>query len=91
MGGQVGVADHLRIGSHAAIGAKSGLMHDVTPGTRMFGIPARPARDEMQIQALQGKLPEMRKAVRELQRQIAELSRELPASSGLKVTDRDAA
>ena len=74
MGGQVGLADHLHIGHHAMIGAKSGLMHDVEPRQRMFGIPARPAREEMQLQASRAKLPEMRKQIRDLQRQLSELT-----------------
>jgi len=74
MGGQVGLADHLNIGGGAQIAAKSGLMHDVEPGQRMFGIPARPAREEMQLLASRAKLPEMRKSIRKLEKQIEELT-----------------
>ncbi len=74
MGGQVGLADHLIIGTGAQIAAKSGLMHDVEPGQRMFGIPARPAREEMQLLASRAKLPEMRKSIRNMEKQIEELT-----------------
>jgi len=45
MGGQVGIADHISIGSGAMLGAKSGYMHDVPAGGRWLGSPAEPARD----------------------------------------------
>lgn len=77
MGGQVGSADHLQIGSHAQVGAKSGLMHDVPAGQRVFGIPARPAREEMQLQANRAKLPELRRTLRELQKQVETLQSQL--------------
>jgi UDP-3-O-[3-hydroxymyristoyl] glucosamine N-acyltransferase len=42
VGGQGGLAGHLRIGRGAQIAAKSGLMRDVAPGTTVAGIPAVP-------------------------------------------------
>ena len=73
MGGQVGVGDHLNIGSGSMIMAKSGLMHDVEPKAGMFGIPARPVRRHMQIQAVSNKLPELRKELKALGRAFKEL------------------
>ncbi len=70
MGGQVGMKDHLNIGDRVAIGAKTGLMQDVEPGTHIQGIPARPIRQAMQIMAITGKLPEMRKDLKRLQKKI---------------------
>lgn len=73
MGGQVGMKDHLNIGDNVAIGAKSGLLQDVEPGQHIQGIPARPARQSMQIMAVTGKLPEMRKELKRLQKKIEAL------------------
>ncbi len=73
MGGQVGLGDHLNVGDNVAIGAKSGLMHDVESNQRVQGIPARPARQTMQILATIGKLPEMRKELKRLQSKIESL------------------
>jgi UDP-3-O-[3-hydroxymyristoyl] glucosamine N-acyltransferase len=42
MGGQVGVAGHLRIGAGAQIAAQSGIMSDVEKGVTMMGYPAEP-------------------------------------------------
>jgi UDP-3-O-[3-hydroxymyristoyl] glucosamine N-acyltransferase len=44
LAGQVGIAGHIRIGMAAQIGAQSGIMNDVPPGAKMFGTPAKPAR-----------------------------------------------
>lgn len=76
MGGQVGMADHLNIGAHVSVGAKSGLMHDIEEGQKFFGIPARPAREEMQLLATRAKLPEMRKTIKKLVKQVEQLAQE---------------
>ena len=73
MGGQVGVGDHLNVGDKAMITAKSGLMYDVEPGQRMAGTPARTSRKQMQLFASSDKLPQMRKDIKQLRKQIAVL------------------
>ena len=87
MGGQVGMKDHLNIGDHVAIGAKSGLMVDVEPNQQVQGIPARPARQSMQIIAITGKLPEMRKELKRLQKKIESIENASPQT----ISVRDAA
>jgi UDP-3-O-[3-hydroxymyristoyl] glucosamine N-acyltransferase len=74
MGGQVGLADHLTIGSHVAIGAKSGLMHDIEDNQKVFGSPARLAREQMQIVASCAKLPELRKTIKKLSKRLDEIT-----------------
>lgn len=44
VGGHAAIAPHLTIGAGAQIAAASGVMHDVPPGARLAGIPARPIR-----------------------------------------------
>lgn len=44
LGGQVGIAGHLRIGMAAQVGAQSGVMNDLPGGARYLGAPAKPAR-----------------------------------------------
>jgi len=87
MGGQVGMKDHLNIGDHVAIGAKSGLMHDVEPNSHIQGIPARPIRHAMQIMSLTGKLPEIRKGLKQLQKKIDAMD----SAEHQEQTTRDAA
>jgi UDP-3-O-[3-hydroxymyristoyl] glucosamine N-acyltransferase len=74
MGGQVGMGDHLTVGSHAAIAARSGLMQDLAGHQRVFGVPARPAREGLQILLCQGKLPQLVKTVKSIEKQLDELS-----------------
>lgn len=76
MGGQVGLADHLNIGSQVAIGAKSGLMHDIEDNQKVFGSPARPAREQMQIVASCAKLPELRKTIKKLTKRLDDFTME---------------
>lgn len=80
MGGQVGLADHLNIGHQVAIGAQSGLMHDVPDKQQVFGSPARPFREQMQILAGLPRIPDTRRAVRELEKQVARLQLQLEES-----------
>ena len=49
--GQADLAGHLTVGAGAQVGAKSGVMNDIPPGQRWFGIPAQAARDEFRLQA----------------------------------------
>ena len=72
---QSGIADHLKIGNQVTIGAKSGVMRDVPDGGRVFGIPAGPdLQAKRQIIAVQH-LPELTRRMRELEKQVAELTK----------------
>ena len=70
LGGQVGLAGHLKLGDGVQVGAQSGLMADVPAGTVMFGYPARPHREAFKLQALYGRLPEMRDALKAIQKKL---------------------
>ncbi len=41
LGGRVGIADHLTVGDGAQLAAASGVMHEVPPGARWAGAPAK--------------------------------------------------
>ena len=73
MAGQVGIPDHVHIGDQVTIGAKSGVMRDVPSGQTVLGIPATPERAQMQQLAALQRLPEMRKQLRALIRQVEKL------------------
>lgn len=73
MAGQVGVRDHVHIGTGAVLGAKAGISGDVRDGVRMLGTPAVPEREQKLLFATYSKLPEMRKQLKDLQRQVDEL------------------
>jgi UDP-3-O-[3-hydroxymyristoyl] glucosamine N-acyltransferase len=44
LGGQSGVAGHIRIGMGAQVGAQSGVMSSLAPRGKYLGAPAKPAR-----------------------------------------------
>ena len=71
---QTGIADHLKIGNQVVIGAKSGVMRDIADGGRMLGTPALPDKQaKRQIIAMQ-QLPEILHRMRELEKQVKELT-----------------
>lgn len=73
MAGQVGVVQHLHIGDHAVIGGKAGVKDDVPEKMRMLGAPAVSEREFATLLIGQAKLPEMRKQIKQLMKQVAEL------------------
>jgi UDP-3-O-[3-hydroxymyristoyl] glucosamine N-acyltransferase len=88
MAGQVGVRDHVHIGDRAVLGAMAGITNDVPADARMIGIPATPERDQKIKQAAFSKLPEMRRQLKQLQRAVDAISKELPPDKlGLQSDD----
>lgn len=77
MGGQCGVRDHVRIGRRVMLGAQCGVSNDVPDDSVMLGSPATPIRDQRAQMISQMRLPEMRRQLRELMKQVAELERKL--------------
>lgn len=77
MAGQSGMADHIRLGDHVVIGGQAGVMQDVPAGQIMFGSPAMPSKRKMQEVAVATRLPEMRREIRDLQKQLAALQLQL--------------
>jgi UDP-3-O-[3-hydroxymyristoyl] glucosamine N-acyltransferase len=73
LAGQVGLVDNIEIGDRAKIGAQAGVKNDVPPDVYYLGSPALPARDFMRINADLNKLSEMRKRLRELEKEVERL------------------
>ncbi len=71
--GQVGVRDHVHIGERAMLGGQSGVMNDVPAGQRVLGSPAIDEKDQYRIFAASFRLPEMRKELLKLQREVQRL------------------
>ena len=74
--GQAGLIGHLTIGDRANVAAQSGVVKDVEPGERVAGSPAindvRWARNH----AVAERLTDLRKELRALQKQVAQLEQE---------------
>lgn len=75
--GQVGIADHLHLGRCSTLGAKSGVHKDVPPGETQVGYPARPEQEALRIAMSMGKVPDMRRQIRQLEARVEELARRL--------------
>ncbi|PHS18412.1 MAG: UDP-3-O-(3-hydroxymyristoyl)glucosamine N-acyltransferase [Blastopirellula sp.] len=73
MAGQAGLRDHVHIADNVTIGAKSGVVCDLTSGQTVLGAPAIPAKDKKLEVALLSKLPEMRRHVKSLLNRIDKL------------------
>jgi UDP-3-O-[3-hydroxymyristoyl] glucosamine N-acyltransferase len=68
---QCGSIGHITIGDGAKVGAQSGVIGDVEAGTEVLGSPAFPIQLMRRIAATYPKLPQMRSAVRRLERDVA--------------------
>ena len=75
IGGQVGIGDKARIESGAVLGSGCGILTSkiVRKGQVVWGTPARPLKEHLEQLANLARLPELRKEVAELQRQVREL------------------
>ena len=73
LAGQVGVAGHLTIGKGAVATAQTGIPNSVDAGSMVSGYPAIANRDWLKSSAVFRKLPELRKAVADLERRLAAL------------------
>ena len=75
IGGQVGVGDKARIETKVVVGSGSGILTSkvVRKGQLVWGTPARPLKEYLDQLASLARLPELRREVKELKRQLAEL------------------
>lgn len=75
MGGQVGIVGHITIADGVKIGSQSGIPNSVLkPGVTLFGTPALPGLETHRMQASLKHLPELRRQVQELSKQVAALT-----------------
>ncbi len=73
LGGQTGVADHVTIGDRVMVSAASGVIKDIEPAQVVGGTYAMPQRDWLRVQSVLPKLPELKKLVAGLEKQMNEL------------------
>jgi UDP-3-O-[3-hydroxymyristoyl] glucosamine N-acyltransferase len=79
IGGQVGMGDHARVERGAVVGSKAGILPGkiVRAGAVMWGVPVRPLDEYKRLNALWGRLPQMRADLEDLKRQVRELTARL--------------
>jgi UDP-3-O-[3-hydroxymyristoyl] glucosamine N-acyltransferase len=75
IGGQVGIGDKARIESRAVLGSGSGVLTSkiVRAGQVVWGTPARPLKEYLELLANLGRLPQLRKELVEIKRRLSEL------------------
>ena len=75
IGGQVGFGDHARVQAGAVIGSKAGVLPGkiVRSGDVYWGVPVRPLREYKRLNALFGRLPEMKAEIDSLKKEVVEL------------------
>lgn len=73
LAGQVGVAGHLTIGDNVIATAQTGIPNDVPASETISGYPAVPNKQWLKCAAVYNRLPDLQKAVRELEAEVARL------------------
>ena len=76
IGGQVGIVGHIQIGDGAKINAQSGVSKSLDPGKAVTGSPAYDYTAALRSQAINRKLPELEKRIKELELLIKQLTGE---------------
>jgi len=65
--GHVGTVGHIHIGSGAILTAKSGVTKDVPEGQTWRGAPARPIKEQMEMEAYIQQLPQLARRLKALE------------------------
>ena len=73
IGGQVGFGDHAHVERGVVIGSKAGVLPGkiVRAGEVYWGVPVRPLREYKRLNALFGRLPDMKAEIESLKAEIA--------------------
>lgn len=77
LAGQVGVVDHIKIGSGTKVASKSLITKDIPEGSYYSGNPAQNHFWELKEQAACRRLPRLAKKIEELERRIKKLEGEI--------------
>jgi UDP-3-O-[3-hydroxymyristoyl] glucosamine N-acyltransferase len=72
-GGQAGAAGHIKIGDNVMVGGQSGIAGDTAGNQVLSGSPVMPHKDWLKASMSFAKLPDMRKEIGRLRRQLEAL------------------
>ncbi len=75
IGGQSAVADHATVAPGTMLGGRTGVMPGLLEKGIYLGNPALPSRDWLRSSAIFAQLPELKKKVLDLEKQLAELAK----------------
>jgi UDP-3-O-[3-hydroxymyristoyl] glucosamine N-acyltransferase len=66
-----GTKGHMTIGEKSVVTARTSVTKDLAPGSEVKGYPARPLSEELKIQMLLGKLPDIYERLKALEKERA--------------------
>lgn len=75
--GQAGIADHVHLHDGVIVGAKAGVHRDLAGGQAYLGIPATPAAESARQSMALRRLPALRDALRQLEKQVTRLEQRM--------------
>jgi UDP-3-O-[3-hydroxymyristoyl] glucosamine N-acyltransferase len=73
LGGQSAIAGHLAVGSNVMIAGRGGVTHNVGDNLILSGLPAIPHKEWLKASMTFTKLPQLRKDLHQLKKQLDEL------------------
>ena len=73
MAAQSGITGHVTIGNDTVVAGRGMVISSLPPNSFVSGQPARPHGEDMRIQAAAGKLPELLRTIRQMEKRLAEL------------------
>lgn len=76
IGGQAGIVGHIQIGDGAKINAQSGVSKSIEPGKAVTGSPAYDYTPALRSQAINRKLPELERRIKDLEVLVKQLMEE---------------
>jgi UDP-3-O-[3-hydroxymyristoyl] glucosamine N-acyltransferase len=77
-GGQAAVAGHVTVGDNVTLAGRGGISSNVEGNQMLAGVPAMPHREWLKATMTMTHLPEMRREINRLKRQMEELKNKLP-------------
>ncbi|MFZ9695412.1 MAG: UDP-3-O-(3-hydroxymyristoyl)glucosamine N-acyltransferase [Chitinophagaceae bacterium] len=73
IGGQAGIVGHIQLGDGSKVNAQSGVSKSIEPGKAVTGSPAYDYTQSLRAQAVNRKLPDLEKRIKELEQLIKDL------------------
>jgi len=84
LGGQVGIKDHVTLNTGCQVGAKAAVHKDIPTGETWIGYPATPEGEQKRLVFSLRRVPEMRDQLKQLKKDIAQLTEQLAALESQK-------
>jgi UDP-3-O-[3-hydroxymyristoyl] glucosamine N-acyltransferase len=81
-GGQSAVAGHLKVGDNVTLAGRGGIANSVDGNQSLAGLPAMPHREWLKATMTMTHLPEMRRELKRLKKQVDELKHKLSEDEG---------